>query len=103
MTDGDPATYWKSNPYLTSQFTGEDDSLHPQWVMLDLGAAEKIDTLRIEWGSPYARNYLVQYWSGEKDPLTSPTAGAWIAVAIVTGGRGELHAGYVPSPDRTGA
>jgi hypothetical protein len=91
MTDGDPATYWKSNPYLTSQFTGEDDSLHPQWVMLDLGAAEKIDTLRIEWGSPYARNYLVQYWSGEKDPLTSPTAGAWIAVAIVTRGRGELE------------
>ena len=50
MTDGDPSTYWKSNPYLTSKFTGEDDSLHPQWVILDLGAAEKFDTLKIDWG-----------------------------------------------------
>src|SRR5271168_3384393 len=33
ITDGDPETYWKSNPYLTKAFTGEDDSLHPQWVM----------------------------------------------------------------------
>jgi hypothetical protein len=32
LTDGDPETYWKSNPYLTEAFTGEDDSLHPQWV-----------------------------------------------------------------------
>ena len=49
MTDGDSSTYWKSNPYLTSKFTGEDDSLHPQWVILDFGAPEKIDTLRIDW------------------------------------------------------
>lgn len=91
MTDGDPTTYWKSNPYLTSRFTGEDDSLHPQWVILDLGAAEKIDTVRIEWGNPYARNYLVQYWSGQKDPLSNPTAGAWIALAIVSDGRGGVE------------
>ncbi len=88
MTDGDPATYWKSNPYLTSKFTGEDDSLHPQWVILDLGATEKIDTLRIDWGNPYARKYLAQYWNGEKDPLTNPTGGVWIALQIVTDGRG---------------
>ena len=80
MTDGDSATYWKSNPYLTSKFTGEDDSLHPQWVILDLGATEKIDTIRIDWANPYARKYVVQYWSSEKDPLTNATAGAWLSL-----------------------
>ena len=28
-------TYWKSNPYLTSKFTGESDAQHPQWVVVD--------------------------------------------------------------------
>src|SRR5215472_12823800 len=42
LTDGDSGTYWKSNPYLTKIFTGEDDSLHPQWVVIDLGGQEKI-------------------------------------------------------------
>jgi hypothetical protein len=88
MTDGDLSTYWKSNPYLTSKFTGEDDSLHPQWVILDLGAAEKFDVLRIDWADPYARRYEVQYWSSEKEPLNNPTAGVWIALAIVTDGHG---------------
>lgn len=36
LTDGDANTYWKSNPYLSKAFTGEDDSLHPQWVVADL-------------------------------------------------------------------
>src|ERR1051326_647582 len=29
-------SYWKSNPSLTSKFTGERDALHPQWVVMDL-------------------------------------------------------------------
>src|SRR5439155_6211351 len=49
MTDGDPDTYWKSNPYLTSKFTDEDDSLHPQWVVVDLGAVEEVNAIRIDW------------------------------------------------------
>src|SRR2546422_7282410 len=32
LDDRDLQSYWKSNPYLTKEFTGEDDSLHPQWV-----------------------------------------------------------------------
>ena len=32
ITDGDDNSYWKSNPHLTQRFTGESDSLHPQWV-----------------------------------------------------------------------
>ena len=35
MTDGAPNTYWKSNPYLTKPFTGEDDATIPSglyWI-----------------------------------------------------------------------
>jgi len=90
ITDGDPKTYWKSNPYLSRPYTGEDDGLHPQWVVVDLGAAEKIDTLRIDWANPYATAYEVEYWNSEKDPLGNPTEGIWIAFSggIVTKGKG---------------
>jgi hypothetical protein len=76
MTDGDPNTYWKSNPYLTRRFTGEDDSLHPQWVVIDLGTVEQINAIRIAWANPYARSYELQFWVGE-DPMDKPTAGTW--------------------------
>ena len=76
LTDGDPNTYWKSNPYLTQAFTGEDDSLHPQWIFLDLLARQEINAIRISWADPYARQYLVQYWTGE-DPIRKPANGAW--------------------------
>jgi hypothetical protein len=76
LTDGDTATYWKSNPYLTRLFTGEDDALHPQWVVVDLGATERVSALRIAWAEPYARAYDVQYWTGE-NPMDKPTAGVW--------------------------
>jgi F5/8 type C domain len=90
ITDGNPNTYWKSNPYLSSQYTGEDDSLHPQWVVVDLGAPESIDTLRIDWANPYATVYEAQYWNSEKDPLDKPTEGTWIAFSdgMVTKGKG---------------
>ena len=93
ITDGDPNTYWKSNPYLTSKYTGEDDALHPQWVILDLSATERIDTLRIAWANPYAIAYEVQYWNSEKEPLSNPTSGTWIAFpqGIITNGKGETE------------
>jgi len=65
---GPNLTYWKSNPYLASRFTGESDRLHPQWVVMDLRAAKPVSSVRIEWASPYARTYDVEYWVG-KDPL----------------------------------
>ena len=55
MTDGDLNTYWKSNPYLTRAYTGQDDSVHPQWVVFDLAVPQAINTLRIAWGDPYAK------------------------------------------------
>jgi len=61
-------SYWKSNPYLTSKFTGESDSLHPQWVVVDLRAEKPISAIRIAWANPYAKSYQVEYWVG-KDAL----------------------------------
>jgi hypothetical protein len=61
---GPNLTYWKSNPYLTSKFTGESDSLHPQWVIVDLQAEKPVSAARIVWASPYATTYQVEYWVG---------------------------------------
>lgn len=68
LTDGDPKTFWKSNPYLTKAFTHEDDSLHPQWIIVDLGEYYDVNAIRIDWCEPSAREYEVQYWVGA-DPM----------------------------------
>jgi hypothetical protein len=68
LTDGDPNTFWKSNPYLTQAFTHEDDSLHPQWIIVDLGEYYDVNAIRIDWCEPSAREYEVQYWVGA-DPM----------------------------------
>src|SRR5205807_1801358 len=68
ITDGNEESFWKSNPYLDSHFTGEADDAHPQWVVIDLGAARPVNAIRIQWGTPYARQYRVEYWSGD-DPM----------------------------------
>jgi hypothetical protein len=65
---GAKLSYWKSNPYLTSKFTGESDSLHPQWVVVDFKAERPVSAIRIAWANPYATNYQVEYWVG-KDAL----------------------------------
>ena len=78
MTDGDPATYWKSNPYLSSKFTGEPDSANPQWVLIDFAFPQEIDAIQIAWANPYATKYVVEYWTGKEDTLTKPLAGTWV-------------------------
>jgi F5/8 type C domain len=89
LTDGDEDSYWKSNPYLTKPFTGEDDALHPQWVFLDLSSKQDVTAIRIAWGEPYATKYAVQYWTGE-DPIRKPAQGSWEAFpgGVVTNGKG---------------
>jgi hypothetical protein len=89
LTDGDTGTFWKSNPYLTKAYTGEDDSEHPQWILIDLKKREPVDSLRVAWAAPFATRYEVQYWTGE-DPIGQPTRGVWQAVpeGIVTLGKG---------------
>ncbi len=93
LTDGDPKSYWKSNPYLTRAFTGEDDSLHPQWVMIDLGSKVDVNAIRIAWADPYAVRYSVQFWTGELEPFyEGTTKGTWqtFPLGTVTEGRGGM-------------
>src|SRR6266487_1272627 len=66
IADGDEGSFWKSNPYLDSHFTGEPEDAHPQWVVIDLGAAKPINAIRIHWGTPYAQKYRVEYWPGDE-------------------------------------
>ena len=92
MTDGDPATYWKSNPYLTSKFTGDPDSANPQWVVIDFAFAQDINAIEIAWANPYATKYVVEYWTGREDALTKPLAGKWVKFP-----QGEVTAGTAGS------
>ena len=78
LLDSADRTYWKSNPYLTRRFTGESDALHPQWVVLDLGAPAEISAVQIDWVQPFARTYDVEYWIGE-DAMRKQSAGEWKA------------------------
>jgi hypothetical protein len=105
LDDGDPATYWKSNPYLTKGFTGENDSLHPQWVILDFATPQQIDAIRIAWAEPHATNFVVQYWTGELEPIHFPTNGKWKTFpgGTVTDGKGgtvTLKLGAAPAAVR---
>jgi hypothetical protein len=68
ITDGDEDSFWKSNPYLDSHFTGDSENAHPQWVVIDLGAARSVNSIRIRWGTPYAQRYRIEYWTGD-DPM----------------------------------
>src|SRR5205809_1644396 len=68
IADGDKDSFWKSNPYLDSHFTGEPEDAHPQWVVIDLGATKPVDCIRIHWGAPFARQYRVESWPGD-DPM----------------------------------
>ena len=104
LTDGDLGSFWKSNPYLTHRFTGESDALHPQWVVLDLAQVQEINAVRIAWGEPFAKRYLVQYWTGD-DPIHAPTRGVWqtFAQGSITSGKGgteTLWLNHSPVPVR---
>ncbi|HEX7721486.1 MAG TPA: discoidin domain-containing protein [Pyrinomonadaceae bacterium] len=69
IDDGDPGTFWKSNPYLDEHFTGETNSGGPQWLMIDLDNERQVDAIRILWAQPFATNYTVEFgeFVGEED------------------------------------
>jgi F5/8 type C domain len=90
LDDGDLNTYWKSNPYLTKSFTGEEDAAHPQWIAIKLAETQIVTAIRIAWAEPYARNYKVQYWLGSGDAIDDPANGEWrdFPAGAIADGRG---------------
>lgn len=100
LNDGDLNSYWKSNPYLSQRFTGEDDSLHPQWVVINLGKAENVDAIRIAWAEPFAQVYRVEYWFGKGDAMDDQDKGAWktFVAGSVSNGRGGIETIRLGSP-----
>ena len=91
MTDGDGASYWKSNPYLTEKFTGESDALHPQWVVLDFSAAQDISAMETAWANLSATRFVIEYWTGKEDAITKQNGSSWVKFPNggVSGDRGE--------------
>ncbi len=105
LTDGDLDTYWKSNPYLTERFTGESDSKHPQWIVIDLSQVQQVDTIRIAWAEPFATQFAIQYWTGIEEPMHSPTHGIWQTfpfgvVSDAKGGTQTIRLNSSPMPIR---
>lgn len=76
IDDGNPRTFWKTNPYLDAHFTGESNSLHPAWFVVDLEHKRPLNAARLRWGAPYATNYRVSYWDGP-DAFGDSTRGHW--------------------------
>jgi hypothetical protein len=111
MTSGDPPlvagvqSYWKSNPYLTSHFTGESDALHPQWIVIDMGLTRNVDAIHIQWVNPYAVQYVVQYWIGDENALDWDMGpnGVWKPFpsgTITSGAGGDVHLKLSDQPVR---
>ena len=103
LVDGDSTSYWKSNPYLDAHFTHEENMLHPQWVLIDLGVPRAINTLRIFWGAPYATRYAIQYYEGEHAYTLGSDTVAWktfAAGAMQHGHGGEETIRFCAAPRR---
>jgi hypothetical protein len=104
--EGPELTYWKSNPYLTRKFTGESDALHAQWIVVDLQTEKSISAVRIQWASPYATKYQVEYFAGT-DALNFDAGpkGEWKvfpsgALKDAKGGTATLKLSDTPIPAR---
>ena len=103
LDDGDTRTFWKSNPYLCHPYTGDPDSAHPQWILIDLTRKRPVDALRVLWGRPYATRYYVEYWDGP-DYVGDNDEGRWRrfagATAVQGGGDQQLRLAPEPIPAR---
>ncbi len=100
IDDGDPASFWKSDPYLDRPFAR---AFHRPWVVVDLGRPLAIDALAVRWGTPWATRIEVARWvgrapavrngaPGENRRFTGPpsTLGRWVTFPA---GALRAHAG----------
>jgi hypothetical protein len=76
IDDGDPATFWKSNPYLEPPFTHEPASAHPQWIVINTDGAA-VNEMHIQWGVPWALDYRVEFTNETGDPEDFEKPGLW--------------------------
>lgn len=80
IDDGNPATFWKSNPYLCRPFVPEN---HPQWIVVGFPKPVAIDSIQIDWGALWAHRFSVEYWSNPDGTVldsindTLDSDGAW--------------------------
>jgi hypothetical protein len=99
IDDGDPRSFWKSNPYLDAQYTGVSGE-HREWIVVQFAKPAFLDALEIRWGHPFARRYLVQYWEGADE-----YNGRWLdfpqgSVVDGTGGVAQLRLASQPVETR---
>ena len=94
LDDGDVATFWKSNPYLTKAYTGEPDAKHPQWVVLDFGKPVPINAVNILWGEPYAKSFRIEYANAGRVYFGGHPWNVWHAFpqgTVTSGSGGEQY------------
>src|SRR3989440_2389712 len=101
IDDGDTKSFWKSNPYLDREFTSEDNSLHPQWIVIEFEKPESINAVRLSWGEPFAKEYRIQYGTfDDVSDIAFNSPGTWqnFAVGIVRTQGGETSHRLLPNP-----
>lgn len=76
LDDGDPRTFWKSDPYLDPHYGGP--AAPSQWVLVDLGRRRRVGALSVLWGAPFARRLAVERWLGANANFAvGPLSGRW--------------------------
>ena len=106
IDDGDTTSFWKTNPYLDPRYTHDDEAEHPQWFTVDFRYVAPVRDIRLQWGAPFPRRYLVEYWEGDQTQLIDDNPrGRWRrfehgAVAGSRGGTTDIRLSAAPIETR---
>ena len=97
LTDGDRASFWKSNPYLDPDVLKDGDP-HLQWLTVAFDKPHPVNAAVIDWATPYATRYQVQYWTSfnKFDPAARWVTFAQGQVEQGKGGRAVLSLTKTP-------